>query len=35
VVVDRVGVAGADGLGDLAVHQPGERGGLDPYRLGA
>ena len=24
---------GTDGLGDLAVHQPGKRLGLDPDRL--
>src|SRR5262249_39161621 len=35
VVLDRVRLARADGLGDLSVYQSRERPGLNPYRLGA
>jgi hypothetical protein len=35
-VLERVAVVGdPHGLLDLAAHQPGERAGLDPHRLGA
>ena len=34
VVLDRVAAARPDRLGDLAVHQPGERPRLQPHRLG-
>ena len=35
VVLDRVGLARPDRLGDLTAHQPGERARLDPHRLRA